>query len=178
MKEIKITNAIPEDAWGITNVLYKTWLATYQNEEFGITKEDIEESYKDSFTEENIDKLKNKISNIPENEKRIVAKIGDMIVGVSTIIRNEDNNQLRTIYVLPEFQGKGIGKILWEEAKKFCDPMKDIIVQVATYNKNTIEFYKKLGFVDKGKRFSDTTWRIKKMGISIPEMEMVIKAEK
>ncbi len=169
--------AIPEDAWGIVNVLHKTWLATYPNEELGITVDDIEESYKESFTEENLKKLGDKIGKENPNEKRLVAKIGDDVVGVATMVRNENDNQLRTIYVLPEFQGRGIGKMLWEEAKKFCDPNKDIIVQVATYNQNTIEFYKKLGFVDTGKRFSDTTWRAKKMGVSIPEMEMVIKAK-
>ena len=91
------------------------------------------------------------------------------------MVRNENNNQLRTIYVLPEFQGKGIGKMLWNEVKKFCDPTKDIIVQVVTYNQNTIEFYKKLGFIDNGKRFSND-WRMKS-GITMPEMEMVIKAK-
>lgn len=175
---IKITPAIQEDAEGILNVLHKTWIATYPNKEHGITKEDIEESFKDSFTEENLNKLKNKIANFQENDKRLVAKINDQVIGIARIIINEENNKLETIYVLPEYQGKGIGKMLWEEAKKFCDQAKNIIVHVATYNQNTIEFYKKLGFEDTGKRFNDNTWRMKKIGASIPEMEMVIKTKK
>jgi ribosomal protein S18 acetylase RimI-like enzyme len=177
MENITIMSAKPEDARGIVNVLHKTWLTTYPNKELGITTEDIDESYKESFTEENLKKLGDKIALANSNEKRLVAKIGKDIVGVATMVKNEDNNQLRTIYVLPEFQGKGIGKMLWGEARKFCDLAKDIIVQVATYNQNTIEFYKRLGFVDTGKRFGDTSWRAKKMGISIPEMEMIIKAK-
>jgi GNAT superfamily N-acetyltransferase len=149
---IQIVDADPLDAEGITTVYYKTWLATYPNKEIGITREDIEESYKDSFTEES-----------------------DRVVGVARMIRNENNNQLQTIYVLPEFQGKGIGKMLWAEAKSFCDPAKDIIVQVATYNQNAIEFYKKLGFVDTGKRWSDDKWKMKS-GATIPEMELVLKS--
>ena len=175
-KRVVITSAKPDDAWNIVNVLHKTWLATYPNEELGITKEGIEESYKESFTEENLNKLANKIAQALGNEKRLVARVGDDIVGVVTIVRNNENNQLRTIYVLPEFQGLGIGKKMWEEAKKFCDSTKDIIVQVVTYNQNTIEFYKKLGFIDTGKRFSDKNWRAKKMDVDIPQMEMVIKA--
>jgi ribosomal protein S18 acetylase RimI-like enzyme len=172
---IQIVDADPLDAEGITTVYYKTWLATYPNKEIGITREDIEESYKDSFTEENIQKHKARIANGNENEKRLVAKEGDRVVGVARMIRNENNNQLQTIYVLPEFQGKGIGKMLWAEAKSFCDPAKDIIVQVATYNQNAIEFYKKLGFVDTGKRWSDDKWKMKS-GATIPEMELVLKS--
>jgi ribosomal protein S18 acetylase RimI-like enzyme len=177
-QKIKITAAKPEDALGIVNVLHKTWHATYPNEELGIAAQDIEESFKDSFTEENIGRLADKIAQTPKNEKRLIAGMGDTVVGVATVVRNEHNNQLRTIYVLPEFQGKGIGKMLWDEAILFCDPAKDIIVHVAVYSQNTIEFYKRLGFVDTGKRFSDTGWRAKKMALIIPEMEMVIKAAK
>lgn len=175
--EIKILPVVSDDAKDILHVLHKTWLDTYPNKELGITEEDIEESFKDSFTKENISKLQNKIKNIRENDKRLVAKIDDKIIGIARVIKNEENNKLETIYVLPEYQGKGIGKMLWEEMKKFCDPSKDIIVHVATYNQNTIEFYKKLGFEDTGKRFGDITWRMRKVGASIPEMEMVIKAK-
>ncbi len=176
MEEVRITNAVPGDAWGIVNVLHKTWLATYPNEEFGITKEHIEESYKDSFTEEKLKKLNNKLAQTSEEERRLIARTESGIVGVATMIKNKENNQLKTLYVLPEFQGKGIGKKLWEEAKTFCDPTKDSIVQVATYNLNAIEFYKRLGFVDTGKRSISTAWRVEKIGAHIPEMEMVINA--
>lgn len=177
MEHVTIVDAQPEDAQAIVNVLHKTWLATYPNKELGITVEDIEESYKDSFLDENLKKLADKIARLNTNEKRLVAKVGDSIVGVSTMVKNEDNNQLKTIYVLPEFQGKGIGYMLWEEGKKFCDPMKKTIVHVATYNQKAIDFYKKLGFVDTGKRFSDDMVRGRKMGVQIPEMEMVMVAK-
>jgi len=175
-EKIKIEKAIPEDALGITTVLYKTWLDTYPNEEIGIKREDVEESYKESFTEKEIKSQQKNIANAPQNQLRLVAKTGDQVVGVSTMIRNENNNQLRTIYVLPEFQGKGIGNMLWEEAKRFCDSAKDTIVQVATYNKKAISFYEKLDFVDTGKRWSDPKWKMKS-GVTIPEMELVIKAD-
>lgn len=172
-KTITITEAAPEDALGITTVLYKTWLETYPNEKIGITREDVEESYKDSFTEEKIKNQKENIANTPENQKRVVAKNGDEVVGVATMVRNNENNQLRTIYVLPDYQGRGIGQMLWNEVKKFCDPSKDTIVQVATYNKNAISFYEKLGFVDTGKRWSDEKWKMKS-GATIPEMELIL----
>ncbi|MDR3558140.1 MAG: hypothetical protein P4L61_01275 [Candidatus Pacebacteria bacterium] len=79
-----------------TDVFYRAWLATYPNIERGITVEDIEDSYKDDFSAEKIGNLKELIRNLPKNKKRLVAKNGDMIVGVCTVIRNEDNNHLRT----------------------------------------------------------------------------------
>lgn len=68
--DIKIVDPVPEDAEGTVNVYYKTWLDTYPNEELGITREDIENSYKDAFKLEEIDKLKDKIKNLDKNTRR------------------------------------------------------------------------------------------------------------
>ena len=174
--EIKILDAIPEDALGITNVFYKSWLATYPNKEKGVTLEDIEDSYKDDFSDEKIENLKKIIRELPENKKRLVAKVGDLIVGVCTVHRNENNNHLRTLYILPDFQNKGIGTMLWNEANTFLDPTKDTIVQVADYTENAINFYKKLGFVDTGKRTEQEGEKFKS-GAVIIDMEMVKKAD-
>jgi ribosomal protein S18 acetylase RimI-like enzyme len=172
--KLEIRNAKPEDVLGINTVLYKAWLVTYPNEEFGITKEDIEESYKSVFTEESIKKREEGMRNIPANQKRLVAVYEGQIVGATSMVKNEEYNQLRTIYILPEFQGKGIGSKLYREAVIFCDKSKKLIVQVATYNTNAIRFYEKHGFVDTGKRFTDEQFRFKS-GAIIPEMELEIQ---
>lgn len=174
MEKLIIREAVPNDAEGILNVYYKTWLDTYSNKEIGITRDDIEDSYKDVFTDESVEKQKKRITEFNKRSQRWVAEYGSQIVGVMNIEKKEECNELRTVYVLPEFQGKGIGKMLWQKALKFFDPKKDIVVKVATYNQNTIEFYKKLGFVDTGKRFKDERWKMKS-GAIMPEMEMVIK---
>jgi ribosomal protein S18 acetylase RimI-like enzyme len=171
---IQITRPLPEDARGITTVLYKAWLATYPNEDLGVTIEDIEDSYRDSFTKENIQKSEEKLRNIPANQKRVIAKDGDLIIGMATMVRNNDNNQLRTIYVLPEYHRSGIGTMLWNAVKDFIDESKDTIVQVADYNQQAINFYEKLGFVDTGKRWKDERWKMRS-GAYIPEMEMILK---
>lgn len=175
-EEIKIIDAVPEDALGITNVFYKTWLATYPNKEKGVTMEDIEDSYKDEFSSEKIENLKKLIRDLPKNKKRLVAKIGNEIVGACALIKNDDYNHLRTLYVLPEFQNKGIGTMFWNEANKFFDPKKNTIVQVAEYTESAINFYKKLGFVDTGKRTTQESDRLKS-GSVIVDMEMIIKAK-
>ncbi len=174
MDEIKIIDAVPEDARGIVEVLHQTWLSTYPNEELGITKEDIDESYRDSYKAENILNQQKKIKELSKNKKKMVAKTGQKIIAAATMIRNEEFNELITLYVLPEYQGNGIGTRLWNEVSKICDPTKDIIVHVVTYNKQAIDFYKKCGFVDTGKRFTNEQI-YKRRNITLPEMEMVIQ---
>lgn len=174
--EIVIRDAKPEDVLGINTVLYKAWLETYPNEEAGVTPEDIEDSYKDHFTEESILKRQESMRRVPANQKRVVAASGNAIVGAATMIRKESFNQLMTMYVLPEFHGKGIGRLLWDGVKGFRDPTKKTIAQVAVYNARAIRFYEKLGFVDNGRRFVDERFKFKS-GSSIPEMELEMKAE-
>lgn len=171
----KIMLAAPDDVVGIQEVFYKTWLDTYPNKESGVTVDDIEDQYKDAFTEETIRQRREGLASPKKERTLLVAKEGDIVVGVCRIVRRSDKNQLQAIYVLPEFQGKGIGRLFWEEAKKFFDKEKDIVVEVATYNSNAIEFYKKLGFLDTGRRFHDEKFKMKS-GAVIPEMEMEIKA--
>lgn len=171
---IIITKPKIEDVKQIQNVFYFTWLATYPDDKVGITKEDIEERYKNRLSERVIEKRKNDISNKNENRLFLVAKDGENIVGVCRLLREKDFNDLEAIYVLPEYQGRGI-KMFWNEAKKFWNLENDIVVRVATYNKNAIEFYKKLGFVDSGKRITEEHFRMPISGVAIPEMELIIK---
>jgi diamine N-acetyltransferase len=175
-KDIIITSVNPEDVRGMQEVFYRTWLDTYPNEEAGITVDDIEDRYKDHFTEEALAKRTEGVINPPEGHTLFVAKEGDKVIGVCRVVNHSDKNQLQAIYVLPEYQGRGVGYKLWEEAQKHFDKDKDTIVQVATYNTKAIEFYKKLGFADNGRRFSDERFKMKS-GAIIPEMEMVIKVK-
>lgn len=161
-----------EDVRGIQDVYYETWLHTYPNKEYGITKEVIEESYKDRHAPEVLEARRERIRHPKENEYFLIACDGNKVVGVCRVIKNPDHNRLLTMYVLPRYQGKGIGTALWKKAKGFLDLSRDTLVDVATYNTKTISFYEKLGFVDTGKRFTEEHV---KSGIHFPEMEMILK---
>ena len=143
---IEITLAKPEDAPGMQKVFYESWLDTYPNTGAGVTREDIEDFYKDAFTEKTLVKRASVIENSPPNIKRFVAKDGVKVVGVCRVVLHNDKNQLQAIYVLPEYLQKGIGTLLWNKAKTTFDFSKPSIVQVAVYNKRAIDFYKKIGF--------------------------------
>lgn len=171
---MEFSEAKPQDVLGITEVLYRTWLDTYPNEEYGITVEDIEDKYKDAFSEEKLQERALKMENEKKGDVRILAKENDRIVGLVRIVKHEDKNELQAIYVHPEFQKKGIGMKLWENVKERLDPDKDTIVSVAVYNQNAIDFYKKLGFEKTGKFLEEEKLRLKS-GAIIPTTEMVMK---
>ncbi len=168
--DITIQKAIPEDAQEIGEVYYKTWLDTYPNEEFGVTKEDIDFIFKDI---KNVDG--SKYTSLPDDTVYFTAKENGHVVGVCKLVKRDDINELKSIYVLPEYQGKGIGKMFWSEALKFFDSTKETTVKAVTYNKNAIEFYKKLGFKETGKIIYDETLKMQSGAIP-PELEMIISA--
>ncbi len=174
--DIQVVPAKPEDARDLQEVFYKTWLNTYPNKEFGITVDDIEFFYKDAFSAKTIAERAEKLALLPNNMKVFVAKEGTKTVGLSRVTLHPNKNQLQAIYILPSYQKKGIGMMLWNAAKSVFDPTKDTMVEVATYNENAIAFYKKLGFQDTGRRFSNEKFRFKS-GSIIPEMEMIIPAK-
>ncbi len=178
-EEIKVTieRAQPNDAEEIQNVFYKTWLATYPNSETGVTVDDVHEHYKERLTPEGIEKSRKRIEEGLElvNQRFFVARVDKKIVGVCLANTHDDKNQLTAIYVLPEFQGKGIGYKLWDEVLKFIDHTKDTTVEVVVHNNNAIEFYKRLGFEDTGRRWADEKFKMRS-GAIFHEMEMKIKS--
>lgn len=174
MLSIEIVEASPEDARPIREVQYNTWLATYPNEEYGITLDDIHDRFKGSF-DEKIKKSEETIRNLPEGQRYVVAKNNGRVIGFAISRKHEDKNQLHAIYVLPEFQATGIGKRLWEQACQIFDSTKDTVVEVASYNSPAIEFYKKLGFEETGKEFTDENFKMKS-GAILPETILVKKA--
>lgn len=167
-----VTLACPDDAEGINQVFYQTWLATYPNSELGITKELIDMRVREWILPDRIEKRRYLIVSPPTGETMLVAKQQRKIVGVCAVVRHSTKNRLQAIYVLPEFQGKGIGRSLWEEALRYLDGAHETLLSVVTYNKKTIRFYESLGFRDTGARFSDPKFELQN-GIHLPEMEMM-----
>jgi ribosomal protein S18 acetylase RimI-like enzyme len=177
LNEITIRLARSEDARALQEVYYKSWLKTYPNEKYGITTEDIEDSYKNSFTPETIKSIEERIGKSPSSDKRFAVVINNKVIGTCRIILNTDRNELRSLYLLPEYQGKGIGTVVWNYVKKYLDSTKETFLNVAVYNETAISFYEKLGFKDSGKRFSEEKFRMKSGNI-IPEMEMLLERSK
>lgn len=172
---VTIQEAVGADACGIQEVYLRTFLQIYPNQELGITRTDVEKMFEDAFSVESVEKRAAQIDQKQKNTLFLTAKDETVVVGICVASIKEDINQLQSIYLLPEYQNKGIGKQFWAEILSFFGDNKDIVVHVATYNEQAIKFYENLGFVDTGKRFSEERHRMPLSKILIPEMEMVYK---
>ena len=158
----------------IQSVYAETWLSTYPNTEYGITREDIEAMNARSLLPEVIEKRKAGFEKMLTDEKYYfkVATLEGKIVGVCGGEDKEGSAHLKSIYVLPDFQGKGVGSMLLADFLAWAERFDTVTVHVAVYNKQAIAFYERNGFVDNGKRFSEERFRMES-GNTIPEQEMV-----
>src|SRR5438105_2472151 len=102
---IVIQDAIPDDDDGIRYVQHQTWLATYPNEELGITREAINAR----FVNVSEETLKRRIT----NKRRIntdpdmhiwIAKDEQGIVGFCIAVKEAFKGHVQAIYVLPAYQ--------------------------------------------------------------------------
>lgn len=174
INDYKIRRITPDDYLGLHNVYFLTWLDTYPNKKFNITVEDIKYKYEQRLLPKTIEERKKKILEKRENEINLLVEYKGEIIALCNGVKNVDYNELQAIYVLPKYQRLGLGHVLWEEAKKFFDSKKNIVVHVASYNKKAINFYEKIGFIKTGKIFSDEKHKMRN-GAIIPEAEMIIK---
>jgi GNAT superfamily N-acetyltransferase len=172
--KIEISEETVEDVEAVQEVFRVTWIDTYPNEEAGVSREDVEDFVAKRVTPEFIQRLKEYIPKYGPKENCFVAKVDGKVVGFCYAKVLEDRNYLQAIYVLPEFQGKGVGYSLWERVKEFFDPSKDVYLELATYNDKAKAFYERLGFVDTGRRMT-YEWTKMKSGGNIPQMEMVMR---
>ena len=167
---ITIADATASDVLGISDVQKETWLATFPNEEYGITREDV--LSEDFRSPGRIEKRIAIIEDSMSKTKFFVAKRDKTVVGYCCAQRLVDWNYIKSIYILPAFQGKGIGTRLMEEAFAFLDQKKQTKLTVAVYSAEAIAFYEKLGFV-KGKRLEHNPDGAFASGQEVPEMEMI-----
>jgi ribosomal protein S18 acetylase RimI-like enzyme len=163
--ELIIDPFTPENTFEVQKLMDDASRDVYLNG--GKSIEEVQAKTNDLLSEESIEKVKENFSTLTENEKMLVVKIADRIVGYIYLENGDEKNILQGLFVLPEFQGRGIATKLWEEAKGFLNPKVDTYLDVYSSNTNAINFYKKLGFVETGKTANHRM---------LPEMEMVLKS--
>lgn len=166
-----IRRATPDDVFGMHEVFLAGWLTTYPNEEYGITANDINYKFEQALLPEKLAARKLRLAEPKEDELILVSESVGKIIGVCVGVKNTDYNQLQAVYILPEFQGKGLGRLMFNEVSKIFDKNKKTIVHVASYNDKAIGFYQKLGFVSTGKITMDDKYKLRN-GSVIPELEM------
>ena len=130
-----IRNASIEDAAGIAKVHVDSWRTTYQ----GIVSDKfLSDLNYESRTEGAIKRIQNPL---------ISNSVGFADVGPCREKNLKVEAELYAIYLLKEYQGKGIGRMLFHAAsdqirtRKF----KDFFVSVLSSNIDSVRFYQKMG---------------------------------
>jgi GNAT superfamily N-acetyltransferase len=169
-----IRKSIPDDVYAIRELHKITWLNTYPNDEAGITIGDIKDKFKDDETPEGKRKIEAKKERcLNKNQQTWVAEERGKIIGACRAEKGRQINRLSAIYVLPDYQGKGVGSELIVNALGWLGNQKDIYVNVVEYNLKAINFYKKHGFVETGKKGVFDSAAKLPSGKYLPEIELV-----
>ncbi len=150
MKSIDIREALPDDVDAMRDVQRHTWIATYPNETYGITKEDIEARFREDpeTARESRERRRQSVCTAPFHSW--VALEETVIIGFCIVKQDDHENLLQALYVLPDFQSKGVGKHLLQTALDWLGTDKEVMLNVASYNEKAIAFYHAFGFVPNG----------------------------
>ena len=144
-KSVILRNATPTDAMALGNVYCYAWKEGYKNI--------IPQQFLDSLTVESSAPRPDRI-NCDNNH---VAEYNGQVVGLVNYGQgrdSENNNmgELRSIYVLADFWGKGIAKSLFEEAYSVLQKRGYVgfYLWVLKENYRARRFYEKMGMVCSG----------------------------
>ena len=126
----------------IRSIAYRTWPETFGSI---LTPDQIMYMLEQMYS---IDSLEDQIQN--KGHQFILAKTGLDYLGFSSIEPNyaaQSQTKIHKIYILPEAQGKGIGKALFAEITKKALQAgnKKLLLNVNRNNKAT-HFYQNMGF--------------------------------
>lgn len=109
-----------------------------------------QQTYKEILSQDQIKYMLNKFlsaeaikNNISDGYTYTLLQVNDNKVGFFAYKFESDYIFLSKLYILPNFQGKGIAKEVIEYLKKFKSPIR---LTVNKYNKNAIMAYEHLGF--------------------------------
>jgi GNAT superfamily N-acetyltransferase len=139
---ITISEATAEDIKTIQKITYITWPITYgkilSEEQLGYM---LDLFYSDEALNDQFEKKEQLFYLISEDR----VTIG--FIGIEHNYKNKALTKIHKIYLLPETQGKGIGKKVIEEIEKIAlkNHSKALSLNVNRFN-SALSFYKKVGF--------------------------------
>ena len=147
---VVIERAVPDDAGAICKIRDVARIDAYPNEELGVTAEDVRvmsEGPEGEFLPRRIKFLRSELeAKDGTNNTIFVARSNNEVVGFAAPRHEDDKYWIDQAYILPEFQGKGIGVKLMKQALASIGNDQDIFLHVVSYNQNAISFYENFGF--------------------------------
>jgi ribosomal protein S18 acetylase RimI-like enzyme len=168
-----IRKGLPTDAVGARKMQAESWLATYPNQEAGVSNEWVKDVTDQWLTPENLERSQQILKAALDDSTAFyrLAENGEKIVGFVHAATNDDGTkELEAIYTSPETFGSGLGQQLMDVANEWIGDI-DVTLKVAIYNERAIRFYEKNGF----KVVEGTEELYKEM---IPIVQMKRKGEK
>ena len=139
---ITISEALNSDIKTIQDIVYKTWPITYGE----ILSEEqlqymLDLFYSDEALMDQFEKNEQLFYLIIEGESTLG------FIGIEHNYQNKNCTKIHKIYLLPETQGKGIGKITIETIGKLAleNNSTSLLLNVNRFNK-ALHFYEKVGF--------------------------------
>lgn len=138
---ISIIKATTADLKIISEIAHKTWPLTYGE----ILSPAQLEYMLDAFYSDTALR-----ANMENGHEFILAKEDNICLGFASFehyYQNKDTTKIHKIYILPETQGKGIGKLLIDYVSQFAkeNDATWLLLNVNRFNK-ALTFYQKLGF--------------------------------
>jgi len=170
MNDLLINRATPDDALEIQQATNEASMGMYRL--CGWSENEIGSRFTEEKTQEGAKKLSDSIKDFTENDIFLVARKGERIIGYIYAEKQKERIILEAMYILPEFQGKGVSQALWEETLKYIPQETPIYLNVLALNSKAINFYKKIGFVETGRRSRDDRFKASD-GSILEEIEMV-----
>ena len=169
---ITFTKATINDLSQIFELQQETWLDTYPNKAEGLRIEDIQSRFiglSEEEKEQQQERYQQRLDDL--NILFILAKHNQKVVGYCEASKRDEQHRIYGIYVSPKYQRQGIGGKLISNAFSWLGDEQPISLNVASYNKKAINFYKKHGFTQTGKTVQDPAGTLPS-GAVIPEIEM------
>lgn len=133
---VNIRLAKIEDITAIQQIAKKSWAKTYEN----LLPVSVQKAYLNEYysTEQLYHKLKITFFFVLETDNELV--------GFANLYRSERENDLSAIYLLPDFQQKGMGKALLKKVINQLQEGDELVVYVEKGNEQAEMFYKNNGF--------------------------------
>ena len=138
-----VRTASKRDLTTVSKLLGEVWHATY-DAIYG-----VEKVSKITSEWHSVNALEKHLSK-PASEF-LVADDGKQIAAMAFASQINDNAvKLHQLYILPNFQGRGIGKMLLDEVEESFFEAREFVLEVEEKNSTAIGFYEKQGYIKTG----------------------------